>query len=372
MKKIYIGGLAVSGKGLMKQLLDGHSQLCIIPFQGFILKWLVGYDFGQLENDSKLLNPYRGSYYESLPFFTVKDNGRTYRVTFDEFIRNIYYYYDLYAAYRAKRIWGVAAAGVDISVDFIFDYFSYEQEWFERLFEKHADVSTEEFLDIIYLCFINNWKNSYVERDSEYAIATPLQNGINPIHWILKNTINTKMLLMERDCVGFSYALAKKDSLYFNKPLNSQLFSLSYVNTLKEYRDFIHSPAISDDPRVMVVDFEKLVLDTRKTMSKVADFLGIAFKDVLTIATLNKIPLETENRKFTGMIQEDPYKAIPPDAIEFLRYLYGARSTKPPKIKTLIYGIRAFKLIMAYNVKRFWQRFKKILLILNRRFIKKG
>jgi hypothetical protein len=374
MKKIYICGLAGSGKGLLKQLLDGHSRLCIIPFQGFILKRLGEYDFKSIETNPKFLSPYRGSYYENLPFFTVKDSGKSYRIDFDEFIRNIYYCYDLYAAYRSKRIWGgataVTAAGIDVSVDFIFDYFSYEQEWFERLFVKQADVSIEEFLDIMYSCFVNNWKNSYARRDSEYAIVTPVQNGINPIRWLLKNTKNTKTLLMERDCVGFSYAYAKQKSLHLKKPLSSQLYNLSLIHAFKEYREFIHGPAIKGDPRVLIVDFEELVLNTRKTMIEAADFLNIDFEDILTKATLNRVPLESNGKQFTGVIHDNPIEVLPPDGINFLRYLYGIDGGNRGKMKSLWYGIRAFDLSVLYNVRKFWQEYQRLMEVIKTRLIR--
>jgi hypothetical protein len=370
MKKIYIGGLVVSGKGLMKQLLDGHPRLCIMPFQGFILKWLAGYDFSKLEKNSKFSNPYRGSYYKNLPFFTFRDKNRAYRISFDEFIRNIHYCYDLYSAYRSKQLWGVAAAGVDVSVDFIFDFFAYEEEWFERLFVKRAEVSIEEFLNIMYSCFVNNWKNSHVKKGSEYSIVTPLQNGINPIRWLLDNTKDAKILLMDRDCVGFSFALAKKKSLHLNKPLDSQLYNLSFVNVLKEYRDFIHSPDVKNDRRVLIVGFEKLVLDTYNTMCGIADFLGLGFEEILTKATLNGVLLESADKMFTGVIQEDPVNVLSSDTIDFLRYIYGVPASGRTKMKIFFYWIKVFSLKVVYNAGRLWQRCVKLMEIIMKGLIK--
>ena len=108
MKKIYICGLAASGKGLMKQLLDGHSKLCMMPFQGFVLKDMMAYDFNSLEFNLKLSSPYRKKYYKYMPSFNITNGDSPSKIYLDEFIRHIYYSYDLYIASRSNKIWGEA------------------------------------------------------------------------------------------------------------------------------------------------------------------------------------------------------------------------------------------------------------------------
>jgi hypothetical protein len=112
---------------------------------------------------------------------------------------------------------------------------------------------------------------------------------------------------------------------------------------LKEYRKLIYSEEISYNPRVLVVDFDKLVLDTRNIMLKVAEFLDIDDEEILTKATLNKVPLESDGVQFTGKINDDPFEYLPSNAIELLRYLYYGPEKDCSRWKQCWLSLRAFK-----------------------------
>lgn len=359
MKKIYICGLAASGKGLMKQLLDGHSKLCMVPFQGFILKSLMTYDFVSITSNPRFLNPYRTEYFKYMPFFNIVEGNSVYKINFDEFARNIYYNYDLYIASRSKRLWGEAGKGVESLVEFQFDYPRFEEDWFNALFAKQVNISIEEFLDVMYDCFINNWKNKYIISKDVKAVFTTVQNGIAPINWLLKNTANSKLLLMERNGVGFSYAMASKHAVRSKE--YPSLYNLSLINSLKEYRRVIYSDEIRSNPRLLIVDFDKLVLDTHNTMIKVAEFLEMEYEDILIKATINTVPLESGGVRFTGKINENPYESLPQSALDFLEYLYYGPDAKDGRCKQFYLFARASKQKILHQVSLWGQRFQRLI-----------
>lgn len=368
MKKIYICGLAASGKGLMKQLLDGHSKLCMMPFQGFVLKDMMAYDFNSLEFNLKLSSPYRKKYYKYMPSFNITNGDSPSKIYLDEFIRHIYYSYDLYIASRSNKIWGEAGEGVEALIEFSFDYARFEEDWFDALFTREVNISIEEFLDIMYKCYFNNWKNKYIDTNNIQAMMTTVQNGIEPIKWLYKNTKNSKLLLMERDEVGFSYALANKKSRQEKKDLYVQLYNISIINLLNSYRKFSYSEEMRNNPRVLIVDFNGLVLDTHNTMIKVADFLEIEYEDILTKATLNRVHLESGGISFTGKINDNPYESLSSDAIDFLRYLYRGPGENSTGMKKLYFKVKACKLMALQKLNEWVQRYERLMEVVKKRY----
>lgn len=365
MKKIYICGLAGSGKGLMKQLLDGHSRLCMIPFQGFILKSLIAYDLASISSNPRILSPYHAEYFRRMPFFNIVKGNSVYKINFDEFARNIYYNYDLYIASRSKTLRAEAGKGISALVEFRFDYPRFEEDWFNALFLGQAHTSIEGFLDIMYVCFLNSWENKYINTGDVLAAFTTVQNGIAPINWLLENTTNSKLLLMERNGVSFSYAVACRRAGRSRE--YSSLYDLSVINVSKEYRKVIYGDKIRSNPRVLIVDFDKLVLDTRNTMVKVAEFMEIEYEDILTRATLNRVPLESGEMRFTGKINENPYESLPRDALDFLKYLYYGPDEKDGQLKRLYLFARASEQKVWHKFSQWGQRFQRLFALSNPR-----
>lgn len=72
--------------------------------------------------------------------------------------------------------------------------------------------------------------NKYIEPGDIKGIFATIQNGNTPIHWLLKNTRNAKLLLMERSGVSFSYAVDRKRAASSEK--YSNLFDYSVVAVL--------------------------------------------------------------------------------------------------------------------------------------------
>ena len=362
MEKVFICGMTGCGKGLMKQLLDGHSRLCMIPIQGWILKRLVSYNLKSTLSNPERSSLYRKKIYEQMPSFNIIDETCNYRIDFDEFLRNIYDNVGLHTAARSKKLWGAAGEDTQTSVEFLFDFCKFEEDLFDALFSKQVSVSIEEFLDVVYDLFVDNWKNKKVNPDDIRIAFTPIHNGIEPIRWLLKNTSNSKLILMDRDGIALSYVLAKhKTNRNKLSGIYSELYNYSVVNAIKAYHKVIYGKEICSNPRVLVVDFDKLVLDTNNTMRKVSDFLDIDYEEILTIATLNKIPLESEKVKFTGKINDDPLESLPPGAVELLRYLHYGPEDNERKWQQLWLGLRAFKHKYSYKYFHYRQLCKRLL-----------
>lgn len=361
MKKAYICGLLASGKGLMKQLLDGHSKICTMPFQGFLFKKLIPYNFKSIAVNSRLTNVYRTKYYEQMPFFNLIDGHCRYKINFDEFIRNIYYSVDLYITARSGYLYAASGKGGEVLVEFLFDYSRFEQNWFDVLFSKPTDVSLERFLDVMYECFVDNWKNKYIDSASGKIIVAPMQNGFETIGWLLKNVPNAKLLLMDRDGVGVSYAYShRRDVAFKRRDAQGDLYNFSVINACKRYRSIINSDEIRSNPRVLIVDFDKLVVDTRNTMVEVSAFLEIDYEDILSRATLNRVPLDSDGVCFTGKINEDPYALLPPDELDLLKSLYYGRDPRHSKWKQFYLALKAFNQKRSYQSYLWKRRFQRL------------
>jgi hypothetical protein len=203
----------------------------------------------------------------------------------------------------------------------------------------------------MYDCFINNWKNEYIDSDNIKAMFTTVQNGITPIKWLLKNTSNSKLLLMERDGIGFSYALANRRALRSGN-FYSHLYDFAIINLWKDFHRFIHSPEIQSDKKVLIVDFNDLVLNTSITMKRVSDFIGVEYEDILCKATLNGVSLESKEVRFTGKMNEDPHKSLSLKEINFLEYLYYNRSSKNKKTKIFYFAVRALKYKVGWSLSK--------------------
>jgi len=362
MEKVFICGLAVSGKGLMKQLLDGHSRLSMAPFQGYILKNLVSYKLDSLSSNPRFSNPNRAEFYRNMPHFFIKDGNKTYKMYYDEFIRYIYYDYDLRIACRSGTLYAEAGKGSEALVDFSFDYPSFEDKWYTRLFSERTHVTVEEFLDIMYETLIQSWTNKYIRESDIKAVITTVQNGVEPIKWLLKSTKNSKFILMKRDVIGFSYAFGARQAIRLKTSISNTLYNFSIINNIKKYNSFVNK--VASDSRVLVVNFEKLVLDTENTMKKIAEFLKVGYEDVMKKATLNKAPLETEASRFTGKINEDPYKLLKKEEIDFLKFLYKSPDLEVGILKKILFFIRALILGILFKSKEYSSKVRRLILFL--------
>jgi hypothetical protein len=317
MDNIFICGIPGSGKGLLRTLLDGHSEVVTSPFQAF------GYGLISPEFSSRLLSdrPYNYNRIckgmkESL--ITINNHpiaiGEIVGFLFPTISKII-------DASISKKIYSAPSQEREVFVNFEFSYDLFIKKFINNILSKEGfNYTINNIFNIFVSEFLSEWSNKNNSSKSKY-FSQSSANGIEVMLNILNSIDNSKILLVNRDPVSMIYTNTKrvlrkkyddnnykkivknKDFLYIFNTYSKVLFSRPYAQKINKLQSYILN---NNDPRVFVVDFEDLVFDTTSSMSKVCKFLNIEPENINNIATLNSNELEKGNIKYTGIIHDGP------------------------------------------------------------------
>lgn len=289
LKKIYIGGQNMTGKGQLLQFLNSHSNIFIFPFH----KFGISYD---LEN--------------FLTFFNKKNkfnlsNSSTFHcyeksINFNKYIpiQNLISYLllthssgpDLLSSSITKKCKAYAGDQKTEDINFTFDidiFFKRLKKYQEKMIDKR--VSFEQLENIIFLSFIESveeYKNFNIDSDFFALFAG---NGVKHLDTLNYHFNNYKIIIVNRNFLNRLFANNKrslltqnnnfsKDVLYYTmlfnlkKNIENNIF---FENTLKKIK--------VDNKSIIEIEFEKLINQTDDTIKLILSFLKLQFED----STLN-------------------------------------------------------------------------------------
>jgi len=317
MKYFFICGVPGSGKGLLRTLLDGHTDISTCPFQGY------GYNFfdPSFEKFLKRKRPYatlsRMSKMEESTV-TVGNSQTTIGELFRQFSRS---YGEIVDASLSKKIRAASSAEGEVFVDFDFDLNHFNDKVFELLQDK-KNHNLEDVYGVFSSALISCWSNMNNDGGVEGIkyFSQSAHNGIDVIENITNASPGSKIIIVDRSSTdlvytntkrlliknygmnGYNEILKDRDSFIFLNKFTMILLSRGFLSKIREYKSYISS---INSKNVHVVNFERLVLDTSCEMRGVANFLGVEYEDVLSHATLNSVHLAHENNRFVGKINDN-------------------------------------------------------------------
>lgn len=372
MKKLYICGLQGQGKGLLRQLLDGHPE---IFSPGFICCpgiSLLNLDF--ISRSLPRIDALRAGKQDILyQCFTQGDvsinvDGRIWTVSvgdiWNQLLKNGFYNLLIDVSFSDWSSLIVDESNSNNQVKH-FSFVEFLNDSIQEIVKKKYFESLEQLQDTIYKCFVKHYKASPHEySDESYFLQISLANGYPPIEAISKNNVNKKILIVDREPVSSAFMNAerlvdrkpemrnKKKRMYERIAFSFYegfLYSNGYIDKFNDFHTKLNSLRQTDED-IYVVDFDQMILNTKETMNEIAAYLGIKKNPIMYKATLNGMPISSPNGNFdVGKIMHDPYRVLSKRQIQMLSYLFNGWNSDLSFVRNISLALNSLKLDLVYN-----------------------
>ena len=323
IRKIYICGLAGSGKGLLRPLLDGHSQVLNCPIQGYA-ESILSAKFEQFIKRDKLISQKIQNERENVPSLSVKIDSDLFPISLGEFLEYLFSNDQmgsfLNAALSGEISVGASAAQqVFVPFQFNFNNFIFE---LKKYFINKKELTVEELQNFLYGELFLNWSGQNLDKNKSIVIST-IGNCFETISKMLNSKHTKKIIIVKRNPIELSFTRAKRflDSANIQKhEFYSVLYDKNFIKKVNLFEQNIEK--IKNNKDVFCVDFKNIIFKTEKVMKEISNFLEIPFENIMTKATLNGQTIENNDLKFTNQINDDPEKVLKNSEIKLLKYLY--------------------------------------------------
>ncbi len=329
VKKLFIGGNVMSGKIVVRQLLDGHPNVLCNHLHDLLGQFLFSNTVKQIFQKNHLESYLSVQKY--LPCITIRYNdGSTALVDVGDFFSAMYRFsnYKILHKYAAGQfMYNVSKEGPMERHPFSFDFPGFERDLKDRLFSGERTFSAEEVVDVIYSSYEMNWKNKHHHLE-DYWFVNSLHNGIGPILDVTNNLPDAKIIVMDRDPISLLFCNAIRMRSYFqmgdtfDNKFRKTLFNQdSFIKKIKKFRTSLAELEQSNN-NVLVVDFNQITLDTVRIMKEISRFLGIDYTKNLSMPSLCGEEISNSKYPIIGKVNDDPYQLLCRKDVDLLRYLY--------------------------------------------------
>jgi hypothetical protein len=378
MRKVYICGLTMSAKGLLRSLLDGHRDIMNYDFDIGIS--LLIDEFAMYCSKPRPESRSEDNYSTEIESVSIIINieGVPRRVTVGELFVYLFHidkkYRDIFDVSLSKKKIVSGIGNQIISKDYQFDVFGFLQNFAERILSVKNFDSIEHLQDTLYQCVINNsetLKSNYSEKS---LFVQSSYNGYEIIEKILQLNKDRKVIAVVRDPIALCFANYNKRYISFRKirgnygrsevpkwlisrclynKYNPYLFNKTFIRQTRHYNENILRLSKADKD-VYVVKTEDIICNTKNTMDGIADFLEIEREEILYKQTFVGEEPSTRGVAYdTGKIVDDPYKVLSRDQINMLKYFFDGWG----RDKTFNNNVRlCFNLSILFIVNNIWLR----------------
>ena len=301
MKKIYLSGSNLCGKGFLYQLLDGHPNLVLAPYHKFTVSSIAEAIFTEFE---KPQSPVVGGYYNVSNAVSINlihpisesviqlDSGRLVHFLISRIPTMPYL---IHASLTGKTI-AYSGDQKKTETSFKFDFVRFFSSLIEQLSEvKNHPVTVDDLENFLFWAF----KEGHPKQSSEsnLSLVAYADNGPLAISNLFDYFPNPKVLVMVRDPLNVAFAQALRTLSEQNSIEDTHsIFSLmraSKINSCKKQSAIANALAncVNTKKGIMAINFEDLFTDRVGSMKKIAEFLGIDFSDVLLTPSINGYPV---------------------------------------------------------------------------------
>ena len=174
--------------------------------------------------------------------------------------------------------------------------------------------------------------NQNICEDS-ILVQSPGKAGYQMIQSIVENNADAKIIAVDRDPIALCYANYKRNIEKFgitsvhNKFLpryisKYRVAQIGFINKIQRYQNDIKKLSNKNN-NVFIVKTEDFICNTKITMDKVADFLGIESNKILYKPTILGEDLGGSMNLLIGKIYDDPYCVLEATQINFLKMKLG-------------------------------------------------
>lgn len=317
MKKVFVGGNVMCGKNILRKLLDGHPNIISNHIgHSFITSLLVK----QVKDHVSRPQTQNGITYDAeLATLNIRyRSGEKGRIDFPDLLWILYKfgsYRFFHRACLASKSYFKSKEGAMETVPFNFDIHKFESSLEQFFISQKQEMSVSDFIDVIYSLYADHWLDNGNRRcpaNENTLFIDTLQNGINPVIEVLQEFPDARLLVMDRSTPSlvFANSVRMAQQVGWNWERDSVFSNILYgqwdkVNSINMFRATLARLAREND-NLFIVDFERMILNTRDTMEEIADFLEIRFDNMLVNPSIAGITLEGSKHRIIGKINDDP------------------------------------------------------------------
>lgn len=358
-KIIFVAGNVMTGKNILRKLLDGHPNLVCNHVHDRIAMSLLSEEAKQYitRAPSKNLGPFQ----DSLPTLKITyPCGRSGAIDFPDLLNMFFRYGDyrmLQKCARGKRVVVASKEGAWEGGDFNFDI---------RTFEKQIEVgmnnwegiggskTIEELIQMILRAYIASWldidrgiEEIGADTSSLLGFVDTLSRGIAPIKRAIQELSDPKILIMDRNPPSLLFANATRLAyqsgwlgLAYDEFFRAHLYSQrEFAKRLQKFRADAKELELRYE-NVKIVDFDKMILDTSTEMNEIARFLEISFDPILTQPSIAGKVLTDSSKPLVGKINDDPYSSLNRKELFLLESLSSFTATRFQALADAVIRIR--------------------------------
>jgi hypothetical protein len=339
MKKLFIGGLPGSGKGTLELLLDGHPNVFSVLIQALGIS-MFRKEFTDFLNRELLTIEWQRLRYDADDLISIRlQSDQTVCVSAAEIIGYLYRFENSLMNLCAASIKGLfkdTAIQNEERTRFEFDFFDFQKIFLGQITKKKIFNSIEELVDVFYGCYIASRKQSLEYDRNNFTLLVTLSTSIEEAKNALQICQTSKLVICHRNPVGLTYGNARRmfekhygsaadwvTSIEFYQHLYSPMFRKRYF----EFHQAINELA-KKTGRVLIVDFDEMILDTSSVVTKLCEFMGIEDRPILHVPSVSGVVLDQSSGGYLGKIADDPYSSLQDKTVRKLKKIYEIEKTE--------------------------------------------
>ena len=305
----------MSGKNILWKLLDGHPKLFVNAVHSSIGTHFLKDDVINYYEKRKKSIPSNNDKKNLITINLQIDRKHKLNLTIGDFFESLYKftsYRDLYTLSKNKIFIKNNKELDSQYYDWNFEIEKFEKYVSEEIFNYNRDITINELIEKLQelYCKANNvnFRNIDYFVDSlpnDTSILKRLQNNIKKfdIIFLKRNSVdlcyaNTRRNLYSRENKFsiFKKIFLNKNNLEFYYIINQYNFYYKHIyKHIKEVEKF------NSNKKYLVVEFEKLIMDTKNTIKKIVSYLEINENQNLLKLTSNGKVINEKNSSLNNI-----------------------------------------------------------------------
>ena len=345
MNKVYICGLVASAKGTLRALMDSHPKIVNNPFD--FGASLIAKDLeltSAKQNKEKYVQELHSLAELSNIIISIKLSHKTIKLSLGNLFLHLFTtdrkYADIFdVSFSGKKGTPRLKDELD-TVDYHFDCIKFFSDFIEKLLNVRNFKSIEHLQDTLYEALIMNcpsMKNQY-SKDSYFLQST--YNGFEFIEKILKYNSSSKIIAVVRDPIALCYSNYQREInklsstnntgviFKLNSHYSNILYSASFIQRVKSYNDNVYKLNKSSE-LIHIVKTEDILENTKNTMDRIADFIGIERNKILYTPTIAGSTCGGKMLTLIEHVHDDPYKILSKTQIDLLKFYFFGHESNP-------------------------------------------